>query len=199
MIFNFTENSQFSTRLYLENTLLEIIDETKLLGTMISNDLKWHQNTDMLVRKGYQRMLILQKLYSFRVSTSDLVNIYILYIRSLLEQSCQVWHFSITEEEKIDLERVQKVACKVILRGDYETYPQALDDLNLQTLSSRRETLCLKFAKKCIKHEKAKDLFPLNLDHRNKDKYKVQFARKDRLMYSTIPQLQRLLNADASK
>ena len=83
--------------------------------------------------------------------------------------------------------------------GDYETYPQALDDLNLQTLSSRRETLCLKFAKKCIKHEKAKDLFPLNLDHRNKDKYKVQFARKDRLMYSTIPQLQRLLNADASK
>ena len=199
MIFNFTENSQFSTRLYLENTLLEIIDETKLLGTMISNDLKWHQNTDMLVRKGYQRMLILQKLYSFRVSTSDLVNIYILYIRSLLEQSCQVWHFSITEEEKIDLERVQKVACKVILQGDYETYPQALDDLNLQTLSSRRETLCLKFAKKCIKHEKAKDLFPLNLDHRNKDKYKVQFARKDRLMYSTIPQLQRLLNADASK
>ena len=153
----------------------------------------------MLVRKGYQRMLILQKLYSFRVSTSDLVNIYILYIRSLLEQSCQVWHFSITEEEKIDLERVQKVACKVILKGEYETYPQALDDLNLQTLSSRRETLCLKFAKKCIKHEKAKHLFPLNLDHRNKDKYKVQFARKDRLMYSTIPQLQRLLNADASK
>ena len=99
----------------------------------------------------------------------------------------------------MDLERVQKVACKVILQGAYESYQQALDDLNLQTLSGRRENLCLKFAKKCIKHEKAKDLFPLNLDHRNKDKYKVQFARTDRLKDSSIPQLQRLLNADASK
>ena len=30
MIFNFTENIQFSTRLFLENSLLEIINETKL-------------------------------------------------------------------------------------------------------------------------------------------------------------------------
>ena len=31
MIFNYTDNFQFSTQLYLENTLLEIITETKLL------------------------------------------------------------------------------------------------------------------------------------------------------------------------
>ena len=30
MIFNFTKDFQFSTRLYLENTLLEIVNETKL-------------------------------------------------------------------------------------------------------------------------------------------------------------------------
>ena len=29
MLFNFTEDYQFNTRLYLENTLLEIINETK--------------------------------------------------------------------------------------------------------------------------------------------------------------------------
>ena len=40
MIFNFTEDFQFSTRLYLENKLLEIINETKLLGTIITTDLK---------------------------------------------------------------------------------------------------------------------------------------------------------------
>ena len=42
MIFNSTENYQFTTRLVLENYLLEIIDETKSLGTVISPDLKWH-------------------------------------------------------------------------------------------------------------------------------------------------------------
>ena len=38
MIFNFTEHFQFSTRLFLENSLLEIINQTKLLGTIISSD-----------------------------------------------------------------------------------------------------------------------------------------------------------------
>ena len=199
MIFNFTKDFQFSTRLYLENTLLEIIDETKLLGTIISSDLKWYQNTESLVKRGYQRMLILHKLSSFRVQPAELVNIYILYIRSLLEQSCQVWHYSLSEEEISDLERVQRVACKIILQEEYSTYEQALEDLDLQTLVDRRDSLCLKFAKRCVKHPKARDLFPLNLDPRNRDKYHVQFAKKSRLLDSSIPQMQRALNSDAAK
>ena len=153
----------------------------------------------MLVKKGFQRMLILHKLYSFKVHTSDLVKIYILYIRSILEQSCVIWHFSLTEDDKSDLERVQKVACKIILQEDYESYEQALGELNLQPLSVRRDILCLNFAKRSVKHSKAKDLFPLNLETRNKDKFHVQFARTSRLRDSSIPQLQRLLNADANK
>ena len=199
MIFNFTDNFQFSTRLYLENTLLEVISQTRLLGTVISSDLKWHKNTEVIVKRGYQRMIILHKLYSFKVQIRDLVNIYILYIRSVLEQSCVVWHFDITEEEKMDLERVQKIACKIILKDNYESYQQALKVLNLETLSVRRQALCLKFAKKCVVHDKAKELFPLNTEKRNKDKFKVQFASTGRLMKSSIPQLQRMLNEDARK
>ena len=39
MIFNFTRNYQFSARFYMENNLLEIVHETKLLSTIISLDL----------------------------------------------------------------------------------------------------------------------------------------------------------------
>ena len=35
MIFNYTEDYQFSTRLYMEDNLVEIITSTKLLGTII--------------------------------------------------------------------------------------------------------------------------------------------------------------------
>ena len=76
IVFNFTENFQFSTRLYLENTLLEIINETKLLGTIISSDLKWYQNTEMLVKKSYKRMLILHKLENWFLSTSYTLDLY---------------------------------------------------------------------------------------------------------------------------
>ena len=38
IIFNFTINYQFSTRLYLQETLLEVVNQTKLLGTIITSD-----------------------------------------------------------------------------------------------------------------------------------------------------------------
>ena len=198
MIFNFTEDFQFSTRLYMENNLLEIITSTKLLGTIISSDLKWHENTEMIVKKAYKRMLILHKLYSFNIEDQDMVNIYSLYIRSVLEQSCQVWHHSLSEDDITDIERVQKVACRVILGDRYSSYSQALDYLSLEPLTERRQKLCLKFAKKCLKHEKTQDMFPLNQNYdkntREREKYVVQHARTSRLRDSAMPQMQRMLN-----
>jgi hypothetical protein len=51
MIFNFTEKYQFGTRLVMENANLEVIDSVKLLGTIVTNDLKWDQNTAHLAKK----------------------------------------------------------------------------------------------------------------------------------------------------
>ena len=203
MIFNFTNDHQFASRLYLGGQLLDTISETKLLGVKITSDLKWHKNSDMLVKKGYQRMQMLQKLKSFGVEEKDLVTIYMLYISSILEQNCQVWHYSLTYDDEVNIERVQKVACFLILHENYENYGSALKQLNLDTLKSRRDTLCLKFARKCLKHPKAKEIFPENtvVDHhfRSKEKYYVQPARTDRLLHSTGPQLQRALNLNQSE
>ena len=40
MIFNFTKNFKFHTRVMLENQQLEVQQETKLLGCIITSDLK---------------------------------------------------------------------------------------------------------------------------------------------------------------
>ena len=203
MIFNFNESMQFSTRLYLEETLLETIAETKLLGTVLTSDLKWDKNTEMIVKKAYGRMQILHKLVSFKVKRQDLKEIYFLYIRSLLEFNCQVWHFSLTEEDISSIERVQKVACRLILQSEYQDYAHALKTLQLETLEARRYSLSLKFAKKCIKHPKAADMFPVKTTHdyatRNPEKFIVQRARTSRLRNSSVPQLQRALNHDFKK
>ena len=76
---------------------------------------------------------------------------------------------------------------------DDPTYSDALDQLGLQTLSERRQQLCKKFATKCLNNDKSKDMFPLD-NAKNGDKFKVNFARHSRLLYSAIPQMQRLLN-----
>ena len=119
MIFNFSNQYQFNTRLYMENTLLSQVKETCLLGVKITDDLKWKKNTTSLVSRCYQRMVILRNLNTFHVPVEEMINIYCLYIRSVAEQSCVVRASSITCGEENDLERVQKLALRIILQSEY--------------------------------------------------------------------------------
>ena len=201
MLFNFTTKYQFNTRLKINNQILETVKETRLLGTVITSDLKWDRNTNDIVKRAYTRMDIIRKLKNFEAPYKDLKHIYIVYVRSLLEQSSNVWHSSLTIQNKNDLERVQKVALKIILGSDYKTYSNALNFLDLETLNERREHLCLQFAKKCLKNPKMKHLFPLNnrtheMIPRQLEHFQIDKVNTNRLKDSTIPYMQNLLNID---
>ena len=134
-----------------------------------------------------------------------MVHIWIVYCRSLLEQSAVVWSSSLTQENKDDLERTQKSFVKLILKNKFkseceESYENALLKLNLQSLEQRRKELCLNFAKNCIKYEKLTDLFPKNEnlhDLRNPEKYNVLHANTERLRESSVIYMQNLLNTEA--
>ena len=108
MIFNYTNNYQFTTRLILNAETVEVVPEVKLLGTIICNDLTWNKNTASLVRRANARMILLRKLSEFGAPREHLKSIYILYIRSVLEHSAVVWHSSLTQQNIEDIDRVQK-------------------------------------------------------------------------------------------
>ena len=76
------------------------------------------------------RMKLLRRCGGFGVPDEDMKTIYLLFVRSLLEQSATVWHSSLTQENEEDLERVQKSALKIILQERYQNYPHALKPLN---------------------------------------------------------------------
>ena len=149
-------------------------------------------------------MQLLRKVASFGTPEDDLVNVYILFIRSLLEQSAVVWHSSLTQENVQDLERVQKSALKVILGHKYVDYKNSLEKLELETLYDRREQLCLNFAKTCVKNPKFNDMFPKNIkthamELRNPEIYNVEHANTERFRKSAVIHMQHLLNDDAMK
>ena len=145
-----TQNYQFTFRLTLDAENVELFSEAKLLGTIIQSDMKWNSNTSNIVRRANARMILLRKLAEFGATEEDLKIIYISYIRSILEQSAVVWHTSLTESNREDLERVQKTASKIILKNKYITYMKSLEDLSLDTLEIRRNKLCTDFAIKSI-------------------------------------------------
>ena len=120
-------------------------------------------------------------------------------MRSVLEHSSVVWHSSLTDENSEDLERIQKSAMKIILGNKYIDYKSALNYLQLDNLHDRRRELCERFAQKCLKNEKTKNMFPLSkkqhtMKMRNSEKYHVQFAKTTRLQNSPIIYMQNLLN-----
>ena len=147
-------------------------------------------------------MIILHRLFEFDLSVEEMVNIYILFIRSVVEYACVVWHSSISNEESNNIERVQKTALRIILKDDYENYRSALKLASLTTLKERRQKLSLSFAKKCIKSDDNADLFPENekiVNTRPHEKYYVTPAKTERLAKSAIPYLQRMLNEEKTK
>ena len=198
MIVNFSRSNKFTTRLHIDNALLEEVKNMTLLGFVFSNNMFMKNNTYNLIKKANQRMTIIRKLYNFSVPTKDLVQIYCLFVRSILEFNSCVWFASITEQEKEDLERVQKIACRLILREKYLSYEKSLSILQIQTLEARRLSMALNFGKKCTKNPKMKDLFPeneqLTQKMRTREKYKVKFAYHKRLKDSAVPRIQTLLN-----
>ena len=73
-----------------------------------------------------------------------------------------VWHPSLTGDDWLKIERVQKAALSIILGEGYQSYKTALRACNVEKLFSRRQNLCRKFAKKSLKHGKFSKWFKPN-------------------------------------
>ena len=133
-------------------------------------------------------MQLLSGVKGFGASVEKMDYLCIVFCRSVLEQSCVVCGPSLTKENKEDLERTQNTFAKLVLREKYTNYENALTILNIDTLESRRNDLCLKFAQKGIVNGKLSDIFPENykkhpIKTRIDDKYRVNFAKTDRLKH----------------
>ena len=91
-------------------------------------------------------MQLLWKVAGFGAPEQDLKTIYVLGIRSILEQSPTSWNSYLSQDNRDNLERVQKSATKIILQEKREKYNSALNRIDLKTLEEHREDLCLNFA-----------------------------------------------------
>ena len=71
-------------------------------------------------------------------------------------------------------------------------------------LSDRREAICLKFAKNCLRMDNFKRLFPMHISKhemktRHEEKYNVSKINGKRYSSSAIPNMLRLLNKECKE
>ena len=175
---------------------LEVVYTTKLVGVTLTSDLKFHQHVNNMVKSANSKLWMLRHLKQFEIKSADLIEIYTTFIRSRLEYCVAVWNPSLTEDDKKDIERIQKTAIKIITGDPDLNYEESLKLVNLKTLEKRREDLCLDFAITCVQSENHSQLFKPNentlLHHPTK--FQPPFCLNKRYKKSPIPYLTDLLN-----
>ena len=182
---------------------LEVVKETKLLGIILTDDLKWAANTDYICKRAYGKMWTLRRMKILDVDPLVILDVYLKEIRAVLELAVPAWHSGLTLRQISDIERVQKVAVAVIL-SDYRTgktdytYDMALALLEIEPLEVRRDKLCLKFSKKALKSRHS-DMFKANTSEyftRAKPKFLEPKCNTGRYYKSPLNYLTRLLNSN---
>ena len=195
--FNTTRKWNFPPEVYFSDNLnLECVREVKLLGVIISDNLKWDKNTTYICKKAMKKIWTLRRMRNLGLDTKHMFDTYTKEIRSVLELAVPVWHSGLTRKQSGDIERVQKTALKIILGENYINYDVACTLLETEPLEFRREKLCLKFSRKDIKSEQT--LFsvvtnPPNTRTKKKLVHEYKYNTK-RFRDSSLPYLARLLN-----
>ena len=203
MKFNFTRNSDFPPELKIEGfeNNLQVVEKTKLLGVIISNDLKWQENTKEICKKAYKRMWALRRMKVLDVEPLVMLDVYKKEIRAVLELAVPAWNSGLTQKQIAEIERVQRVAIYIILSnsktGKSEfSYDMGLVILDLEPLYIRREKLCRAFAKKTLK-SKHSDIFNTRKNYYNtrlKKDFSEYKCNTNRFYNSPVNYLTRLLN-----
>ena len=175
-----------------------MVEETKLLGIVITSDLRWEANTSYICRKVFKKMWILTRLKVLDVPVEFLVDVYKKEVRSVVEIAVPSWHSGLTVKQGEDIERVQKVAMSVIL-GQRMPSVEAKALLGIESLHDRREVLCKRFARKTLQSRHS-DIFDKNIGSKvYQPRFKQPFyenkCNTKRYYDSPINYLTRLLNS----
>ena len=140
MLFNTAKNWDFLPEIQVDGRNLEVVEEYKLLGVMITSDLKWDTNTEHITKKAFSRLWMIRRLKNLGLKTESLLQIYKTQVRSLLEYGAVTWHSMLTDDNSKSIERVQKSALSIIC------YENAFQKTKLERLDQRQIKLSLSFA-----------------------------------------------------
>ena len=85
MLFNPCTSRDFMPEVRVNNTRIELVEESKLLGIIITSDLKWEAHTSYMVQRCNSKIWVIRRLKRLGTSRLDLLDIYCKQIRSIVK------------------------------------------------------------------------------------------------------------------
>ena len=165
--FNFTKSSDFIPELsFPDGEQLDVIYQTKLVGVIVDSSLNWWPHIEYTVTNATKKLWLLIRFRNVGATQNQLLTLYQLKIRCLLEFAAPAFHGALTVQQSNSLEAVQKKAFVIILGSQYKTYSNALKILDQVDLNTRRLKLCTTFATRCTTNPRHSDMFKINPRYR---------------------------------
>ena len=172
-------------------------DSMKVLGFHFDSKCNMSVHIGEIKKKFAKRLWIIRHLKRVQIPIEKLIRIYCALVRPLFDYASVVYHSMLTANQTNDLERLQANALRTIF-GWNKSYRECLAKSKLETLHARRYDACKSFAAKNVSNARFPHWFPENAAPayalRNTERYKVTFARHERLRNSPIHFMRRILN-----
>ncbi len=124
--------------LTIMNSTVTAVESFRFMGTTISQDLKWDNHIDSIVKKAQKRLYFLRQLRKFNLPQELLIQFYSAIIKSVRCTSITVWFSSATKSDLRRLRRVVRTAERII-----GTTLPTLQELYLSRVSKRAGKITL--------------------------------------------------------
>ncbi len=135
---DFRRNPPALPPLTIMNSTVTAMESFRFLGTTISEDLKWDNHIESIVKKAHQRLYYLRHLRTFKLPQELLKQFNSAIIESVLCTSITVWFSSATKSDLRRLQRVVRTAERII-----GTTLTTLQELYLSRVSKRAGKITL--------------------------------------------------------
>ncbi len=129
MLMDFSKNCPALPPLTIMNSTVTAVESFRILGTTISQDLKWDNHIESMVKKVHERLYFLRQLRKFDLPQELLIQFY--WILAIYT-SITVWFSSVTKSDLRRLWRVVRNAKRIV-----GTTLPTLQELYLSKLSKR--------------------------------------------------------------
>ena len=105
-----------------ESAPLQTKKSVKILGITLSDDLSFGDHISQITAKAAGFLKSFANLRRFGMTEQLLLSCYKTYVMPVMMHGCPVWHPSLTEKHRNELETIQKRACKIILVPNLKNY-----------------------------------------------------------------------------
>ena len=143
---SFSRSGSSVDHITINDKQIEVVSSAKLLGVVVSDNLRWNAHVESICKKAATRLYFLKQLKRAKVPPKDMLLFYTTCIRPVLEYACPVFHHSLPQYLSNEMERLQNRALRII-QPDL-SYAEALVALDITSLYERRKALVMLYLTK---------------------------------------------------